>query len=159
MLGMTSFAAAFRFADDVRLWSREVEVNPACREGKFYLAEAHRERGDLEAAGAAFERAIADVHGQLSYVDRKAALQNLGVVRLALGQTADAEHAFFAARSLIISAEERRRLDFNLAVVALRQGRFAEVLLLLHDEATRSDPMPMARELYDDATHRLAARP
>ena len=54
-------------------------ANPACREGHFYLAEAAREAGRLDDAGVHYEQAAAPTTGVLSYVDRGAALQNLGV--------------------------------------------------------------------------------
>jgi tetratricopeptide (TPR) repeat protein len=116
VLALMSATDARRFRTDATLWGPEVAVNPACREGQFYVAEAAREAGRLDEAATRYERAAAPTTGVLSYVDRGAALQNLGVVRLQQGRPAEAAAAFRAALNVTADPAKRRRLEYNLAV-------------------------------------------
>lgn len=86
-----------RYVSDTTLWAPEVTHQPACREGQFYLGEAEREAHRCESAASRYEAALAPRSGVLAYVDRGAALQNLGVVRLEQRRFGDARRAFRAA--------------------------------------------------------------
>jgi protein O-mannosyl-transferase len=118
VLAAVSARDDLRFRDDAALWAPEVAANPACREGHFYLAEVEREAGRLEEAATRYEDAAAPTTGVLSYVDRGAALQNLGVVRLEQRRAPEAAAAFRAALAVTADPGKRRRLQHNL--------RFAE---------------------------------
>ena len=128
-----------RFRSDETLWTREVALQPACREGHFYLGETARRGGRWEAAAAHYQAAVAAKPGVLSYVDRGAALQNLGVVRLEQRRFAEAGAAFRAARHIASDEGERRRLTHNLATAELAAGNPAEAARLLEPEARRRD--------------------
>jgi hypothetical protein len=115
-LAAISARDGLRFRSDASLWAPEVAANPACREGHFYLAEVDREAGRWEEAAAHYERAAAPTTGVLSYVDRGAALQNLGVVRLQQRRAGEAAAAFRAALAVTADRDERLRLAHNLRV-------------------------------------------
>jgi hypothetical protein len=105
-----------RFRTDATLWAPEVAANPTCREGHFYLAEVAREGARLEEAGTHYEQAAAPTTGVLSYVDRGAALQNLGVTRLQQHRAPEAVAAFRAALAVTADPNKRRRLEHNLSM-------------------------------------------
>ena len=116
LLAAVSVRDDLRFRTDATLWAPEVAANPACREGHFYLAEVAREAGRLEEAGTHYEHAAAPTTGVLSYVDRGAALQNLGVMRLQQQRAGEAVAAFRAALAVTADPNKRRRLEHNLAI-------------------------------------------
>ncbi len=121
-LAVVSARDDLRFRTDATLWGPEIAANPACREGQFYLAEVSREAGRLEEAAERFERAAAPTTGVLSYVDRSAALQNLGVVRLQQQHAPEAAAAFRAALAVTADLDKRRRLQHNLAFAEHQAG-------------------------------------
>ena len=113
-----------------------------------------RQRGDLEAAARSYELAIAPTPGFVSYSDEQAALQNLGLTRLAQGQYFEAELAFEQALAHQRDPWVRRRLIHDLAAVAVARGDPAEAVRLLGPEAGRPAPLPesillLARALRD----------
>jgi tetratricopeptide (TPR) repeat protein len=143
-----------RFRSDATLWQPEVAAQPACREGHFYLGEHARERQRWDEAAIHYERALTETPAVLSYVDRGAALQNLGAARLAQGRFADAREVFTAALAVVIDPTARRRITHNLAVAELRAGRPAEAARVLEAETARPDAFPesifiRARALHD----------
>jgi Tfp pilus assembly protein PilF len=142
LLAGMSFASDLRFASDVALWTDEVQANPSCREGYFYLAEVAREQRRFDDAARAYERALAVTPGVLSYVDRVAALQNLGVVRLEQGKFPEARIAFRSALGIVRDDGYRRLLLHNLATAELRGGNPEEAARLLEGEVARADALP-----------------
>jgi tetratricopeptide (TPR) repeat protein len=120
--------------DDVTLFRSAVRVDPASTVGLYNLGCALRERGDLEGARGAWERAIE--------VDPRnaGALAQLGTVFAIRGDLARAERLYVAA--LDANAEDAA-VRFNLAMVYDRLGRRAEAIAR-YDEFLRA-----ARE--DDA--------
>ena len=144
-----------RFRDDQALWAPEVAANPACREGHFYLGSAALAHKQLDVAAAHWESAVAVTPGVLSYVDRAAALQNLGVTRLEQGKLAEAGAAFRAALELMTGEEARRRLTHNLATTELRAGNPAEAARLLEPEVSRPDAFPESIFIRARALHQL----
>jgi tetratricopeptide (TPR) repeat protein len=133
---------AFRLQSDERLWSREVELHPECREAQFQLAEVARTRGDFDGAVRHYERAIAAPGGVLSYVDLKAAYANLGVTHLEQRRPREAAAAFQLALPYSTDDLERRRLRHNLATAALMSGDAEAAARQLEDEAERKDALP-----------------
>jgi hypothetical protein len=144
-----------RFRTDEILWSREVRIQPGCREGQFYLAEAAREARRWDEAALRYGRAAAPSAGLISYVDRGAALQNLGVVELERGRFGEAAGAFRAALAGAGDPLERRRLTHNLATAELRAGRPMEAARLLEPEARRPDAFAGSLLILARAMHEL----
>jgi tetratricopeptide (TPR) repeat protein len=144
-----------RFASDAALWAPEVAAQPACREGHFYLAEVERQGRHFDAAADHYERALAPTTGIISYVDRSAALQNLGVVRIEQNRPDEARAALHAALDLVTQDEPRRRLTHNLAAAELRFGNAAEAARLLAPEVARPDALPESIFLGARALHQL----
>jgi tetratricopeptide (TPR) repeat protein len=144
-----------RYRSDAALWAPEVAAQPACREGHFYLAEVDRQGRRFDAAADHYERALAPTTGIISYVDRGAALQNLGVVRIEQNRPDEARAALHAALDLITGDEPRRRLTHNLAAAELRFGRPAEAARLLAPEIARPDALPESLFLCARALHEL----
>jgi tetratricopeptide (TPR) repeat protein len=146
-----------RFHDDEALWGPEIAARPQCREGQFYAGESHRARGEWDAAATRYQRAAAPQPGYLAYADRVAALQNLGAVRVAQGRLPDAESAFRAALDETSDEDtaRRRRLNHNLATVALRRGRADEAASLLETEAQRPDALRESLFVRAHALHAL----
>jgi hypothetical protein len=154
LLGLVTLYDGTRYRNDEALWRSEVDARPACREGQFYLGEAARSRRAWAEAEARYGAALAPWPGMLAYVDRAAALQNLGTVRLEQGDLPGARQAFVEA----IDASDpgmRRRLEHNLAGVALRSGDPAECWRLLEPEVTRDDALPESIYLAAKALHAL----
>jgi tetratricopeptide (TPR) repeat protein len=154
LLAAASLAESWRFRDDFALFAPEVTGRPECREAALYLGDALRLRGELEPAAKAYEAASAPTPGFLSYSDEAAALQNLGLVRLAQSQFFEAELAFEQALERQGDAEARRQLTHDLAAVAVARGDPAEAARLLRPELDRSAPLPesillLARALRD----------
>jgi len=114
-LGVLSLLEAPRYASDQAFWGPEVTAEPACREGHFYLAAAAHTARRLAQAGEYYEQALKRSRAVLSYVDRDAALQNLGVVRLEQGRFDDAAALFRQAIELNADPVARRGLTHNLA--------------------------------------------
>ena len=157
-LALASVADARRFADDERLWRPEVEADAACREGQFHLAEVARERGHPATAEAGYLAALAERPRVLAYVDRAAALQNLGLVRQARGDLDGARAAWAEALPRSTGAE-RAELTHNLGALALQRGDAAEAWRLLEDEAARPDARPQTIYLAAKAAHSLGLEP
>ncbi len=155
VLAIITLRDDLRFRSDETLWASE---GPACREGQFYLGEAARQRGRLQEAASHYERAVATTAGVLSYVDRAAALQNLGVTRLAQGDLADAAVAFRAALGVVSDEPRRREITHNLATAELRAGDPTEAARLLEPETARPDALPESLFVRAQAL-RLLGRP
>jgi len=150
-----SARSAARFRADETLWRPEVAARPACREGHFYMGEIARQGGRPQEAAEHYQRAVAVTEGVLSYVDRAAALQNLGAVRLELRQPAEAAAAFRAALAVAGGAERPRELTHNLAVAELAAGNPAEAARLLEPETDRTDARPQSILVRARALHRM----
>jgi tetratricopeptide (TPR) repeat protein len=144
-----------RFRSDAALWTAEVARRPACREGQLYLGVAALEGQRADEAAAHLARAVAGDPAVLSYVDRGAALQNLGMARLEQGQLEPARASLRAALDLVTVETTRRQLTHDLAVVALRAGQPAEAVRLLEAETARADAFPQSIFLHARALHQL----
>jgi protein O-mannosyl-transferase len=144
-----------RFGSDEALWRAEVARNDTCREGHFYLGQVALAGKRLADAAAHFERALQEQPGVLSYVDRGAALQNLGVTRLEQRQLEEARAAFRAALALVTEEGPRRRLRHNLATTELSARNAAEAARLLEPEAQRPDALPESLFVRARALHQL----
>ncbi len=119
-LGSVSWLDGKHYVSDTALWQREVDRNPACREGHFYLGEAARLAGDFSTAAQAYEDALRPRAQTLAFVDLQATLQNLGIARSELGQMGPAQQAFEAALQTTRDPVTRHEIRFNLAVLAAR---------------------------------------
>jgi hypothetical protein len=155
IFGSISLYDGRRFTDDTHLWTPEVAKQPACREGQFFLGEAARLDKHWEAAAKRYEAALAPRPNVLAYVDRGAALQNLGTVRLEQHRFHEARRAFAEALSGTIDEQRRRELTYNLAAAAFSDGDPAEVVRLLAPEISRPDALPAAVTLDRLARERL----
>ena len=114
-LGGLSFIDARRYVSDERLWGQEVRLEPACREGHYYLGDAAIQAKRLDEAAHHYTLAITPRAGILSYADQGAALQNLGVVRLQQGRFEEAREAFTKALQGNVDETSRRQLLQNLS--------------------------------------------
>ncbi len=155
---MLSFVDAARFESDGALWSSELERSPQCREAHFYWAGWLRERKEFSDAATHYERALAENPRILSYVDRKAAYANLGVVRLEQRNGAEARRAFARALELTSDPTDRRQMTHNLATAALVDGDARATVSLLESEVTRPDALPQSKLVYSAALHELEHR-
>lgn len=142
LLGAVTLHDGRRFASDLSLWIPEVEAQPACREGQFYLGDVARSSRHWDAAAKRYEAALATTPDVLSYVDRRAALQNLGTVRIEQRRFADARAAFLTALEGTADEAARRELTHDLAAATLAGGDPSEAARLLEGETTRSDVLP-----------------
>ena len=89
------------------------------------------------------------------HVDTTAALQNLGVSRLAQGDFTGALTAFQGARARTNSEATRRELTHNLTAAALGAGDAAQAVQLLAPEVNRADAFPQSILLQERALHAL----
>lgn len=142
LLGSVSFLEDRRFRSDSALWREEVTKQPACLEAHFYLGEVAREDRNWALAASRYEAALAPRRGMIAYVDRRAALQNLGTVRLEQGRFEEAKDAFRTALGGTADSAARRELTHDLAVASLRSGDADGAARLLEDETERSDALP-----------------
>lgn len=154
ILAAASLRAGLDYRSDASLWAREVAAEPTCREGQFYLGEVARQARSWEEAADRYEKAVADTPGVLSFVDRLAALQNLGAVRLEQRRFSDAAIVF---RSALAEAqgERRRELTHNLAAALLQAGDPSEAARLLEAEVARPDAFPASILVRAHALRRL----
>ena len=143
-LAVVSLFDGLSYANDRTLWSREVSQAPACREAHFYLAEEARTTKRWPEAVLEYQRALAVNQRVLSYVDRLAALENLGAVQLSQGNLEQARVAFGAALELATDELEARHLVHNLATTELVAGNAERAAQLLEREVARTDAMPAA---------------
>lgn len=141
-----SFTQSARYLNDEALFRPEVERRAACREAQFFLGEVARLRKDWDGAASRYEAALHDYPRVLAYVDRGAALQNLGAVRFAQDRFADAEHAWTSALELSRDEARQRRLRANLGAAALRAGRPDDTVRWLAGDV--SGPNPLAQSLF-----------
>jgi tetratricopeptide (TPR) repeat protein len=118
-LGGLTLLEGARYHDDERFWVREVELEPACREAHYFLGDVARAAGRLQDAVEHYEQALADRPGLLSYVDRAAAMQNLGVTQLQQRQFDDASRTFREALALNLDEKTRGRLQHNLVAAEM----------------------------------------
>jgi tetratricopeptide (TPR) repeat protein len=142
LLGVASVIDARKYRSDVALWTPEVTARASCREGQFYLGEVEREARRWDAAARRYEAALAPRPGMLAYVDRRAALVNLGTVRLEQRRFAEGRAAFERALEGTADAHARRQIVHNLAAAALGSGDAAEADRLLAEETSRPDALP-----------------
>ena len=144
VIAAVSLFDGLSYRNDQAFWSREVSQNPACREAHFYLAEEARTAKRWPEAALEYERALAVKPRVLSYVDRFAALENLGAVQLGQGNLGQARVAFRAALELASNELDTRHLLHNLATTELVAGNAEEAARLLEGEVERVDAMPAA---------------
>lgn len=144
LLGIVSLLNGRRYADDTALWSPEVAAQPACREGQLFLGDGLRMRREWDGAARRYEAALAPWPGVLAYVDRAAALQNLGVVRVEQHRFGDARVAFKTALEGTRDPKTARELSYNLAAATLSDGDAAGAARLLEEETARTDALPQA---------------
>lgn len=149
--GVGSWQLGHRYRSDETLWQPEVLREPACREGHFYLGESARARGDLAAAAAHYEAALRSREGVLAFVDLEATLTNLGLVLFRQGRFEEARGAFEAALGHSRHPLTRRKLNHDLAAVALATGEPERALALLEPEVARPDALPESLALYERA--------
>jgi tetratricopeptide (TPR) repeat protein len=154
-LCVLSLVAGSRYANDSTLWAPEVQRQAACREGQYYLGEVARSAGDLRTASTRYALALRANPRFLAFVDEGAALQNLGVVLLSLGEFQKAGGALSEALARSEDPEQRRRLAHNLATVALGAGNAAEAARLLEPETRRHDALPESLLVRARALHQL----
>jgi tetratricopeptide (TPR) repeat protein len=144
VLAGVSLFDGLSYQNDRSFWSREVSQAPSCREAHFYLGELERTAKRWPEAVQEYERALAVKERVLSYVDRLAALENLGAVQLGQRNLAQARAAFRAALELTNNELDRRHLLHNLATTELVAGNAEEAARLLEQEVQREDAMPAA---------------
>ena len=154
-----SFSRSARFLDDEALFRPEIERRPGCREAQFFLGEAARLRKDWDGAARRYEAAIREDPRVLAYVDRGAALQNLGAARFAQNRLDAAEHAWTQALDLSHDPEQRRRLRTNLGAANLRAGRPEGTVRWLADDVIAPDPLPESLFLMATALRQLGHEP
>jgi tetratricopeptide (TPR) repeat protein len=142
LLGALSWKDGRRYRSDETLFGPETALEPACREGQFYLGEAARARGELGAAAERYEAALSSRPGVLAFVDLDATLTNLGLVRFRQGRWSEARAAFEGALALVRGETERRRLRHDLAAVSLASGEPERALQELEQEIRRADALP-----------------
>jgi tetratricopeptide (TPR) repeat protein len=118
-LGGLTLLEAGRYQNDERFWAREIEIEPGCREAHYFLGDLAQASGRFDDAVQHYERALADTPGLLSYVDRAAALQNLGVAQLQQRHFDDASRTFREALALNVDQATRGRLQHNLATAEM----------------------------------------
>ncbi|MCC6746428.1 MAG: hypothetical protein IT371_02150 [Deltaproteobacteria bacterium] len=169
VLGGASLVESRRYRSDETLFAPELAGRPECREAALYVGDARRSAGDLAGAAKAYEAAAAKTPGILSYSDEAAALQNLGLVRLAQNRPVEAELAFVEALERRPPEASRRELVHNLAAVAVTRGDPDGAIRLLTPEVARADVahetvLLLARALRatgrnDAASALLAAHP
>jgi hypothetical protein len=158
ILGAVTLYDGGRYANDTALWTPEVTRQPACREGQFYLGEVERQARRWDSAAKRYEAALAPRPRVLAYVDRGAALQNLGTVRVEQGRFRDARRAFREALDGTTDERARRELTHNLAGAALRDGDAAEASALLETETARPDALRESLLLRAMALRQLGRR-
>jgi tetratricopeptide (TPR) repeat protein len=155
VLAGVSLFDGLSYRNDQAFWSREVSQVPACREAHFYLGEEARMAEHWPEAVREYERALAAKERVLSYVDRFAALENLGAVQLGQGNLGQARVAFRAALELSSNELDTRHLVHNLATTELVAGNAEEAARLLEHEVARVDAMPAAIMLRARAQAKL----
>jgi len=153
--GALSLVDGRRFHDDESLWKPEIAAQPACREGQFYLADVDRQAHRLAAAAKKYEAALAPWPGVLAFVDRTAALENMGTTYIALRRFADAKSTFRTALAGTRDERQRRELTHDLAGATLEGGDPAETDRLLAPETARPDAFPESLALRARALHDL----
>lgn len=134
-LGMRLLAAEF-FDAAATSFQNATLLSPDEARWTYYLAHAHRNRGDAAAAAAGFERTLAIDPGQM------AAAWWLGSVYLELGRAADAQALFGrtqAAEGFQVAALH------GLGRAALAQGRYEDAVLHLERALTLSPGATSAR--------------
>lgn len=139
---------ARRFVDDDALFAPEVARRPACLEAHAFLGDAAAARGALEVAARHYEASLATPQALLAYVDRRAALQDLGVVRARQGRFAEARRAFAEALTGTRDDAARRELVHDLARATLEAGDPAGAARLLEPEVARPDALPASLALF-----------
>lgn len=142
-----------RYADDGALWEPEVQRDPSCREGHFYLGEQARSRGALDAAAAHYRAALAPTPGVLAYVDAFAVAENLGSVQLELGDSEGARQTLRTAFDQV--ADPPLTLRHDLAVASLRARDPAGAWRALAPLVDRADTPPETLYLAAKALHEL----
>jgi tetratricopeptide (TPR) repeat protein len=141
VLSGLSLLDAPRFKSDEALWAAD------CREGGLYLGDAFRAQGELDRAAAAYQRAIDEPKGLISFGDVGAAYQNLGLTRLGQGRLDEAQSDFEQALQRTVNGRERRMLNHDLAAISFARGDYADVERRLSPEAARPDAFPESIEL------------
>jgi protein O-mannosyl-transferase len=154
VLAVVTASDGRRYADDASLWTPEVAAQPACREGHFYLGAVARAAKRWDDAAKHYESAIAVRPRVIAYVDRRAALQNLGTVRLEQRRYGDARTVFLAALDGTHDEDARRELTHNLAIATMEAGDPAEAARLLEADAARPDAWPESVQLRKVALER-----
>lgn len=163
MAGAT-FAAGFRFRNDVTLFAPEVESDPHFREGHQYLGDHFFHMEDYERARREYQAALEDRPGIIAYVDRHAVLINLAGVYLARNRLGEADELLRRAAA-DAPHNSLPHILYNRALIASRRGDPGAVVELLGDrniDWTRPAPLLLLaralRRLDRDAEAAAALR-
>jgi tetratricopeptide (TPR) repeat protein len=124
-LGGLSLLDSRRYVSDAQLWSREIKLEPACREARYYLGDVAIQAQRWRDAAAHYERAVTPAPGIISYVDQGAALQNLGVAYFQQRRFEEARSAFQSALQIQSKEGSRRQLLQMLAAVEALSAKAA----------------------------------
>lgn len=147
-----------RYVDDAALWTPEISAQPVCREGHFYLGDVAREAKRWDEAAKHYDAALVARPQVIAYVDRHAALQNLGTVRLEQQRFGEARMVFLAALEGTRDESARRELTHDLALATLEAGDAIEAARLLEIEVARPDAMPASVMLRREALARISSK-
>ncbi len=145
--GLRSHARALEWRDPVLLWSETARALPGDRRVHTNLAAAHLERGELELARTALERAL-DIDP-----DYAPALGNLGVLQLEQGQL----EAAAATYRRLLELDPRDFLAwYNLGLIEVRRENPARAAEHFRRSLQANPNFSQARRGLEVAERRLA---
>jgi tetratricopeptide (TPR) repeat protein len=136
VLGLLCFGRAGAWKDEISLWQDAARRAPLMPEAHYNLGYAHHQRGDLEQARQAYERAVSLSPGYVR------AQVNLGAVYRAQGALAPAERAF--RQALAAEPGQVEALN-NLGLIHAGRGQYAEAIGLYQQALGRA---PEQAELW-----------
>jgi tetratricopeptide (TPR) repeat protein len=155
ILAVASLASGRHLGSDATLWRREVDAEPCCREGQFYLGEVARQARQWDEAATRYELALAVTPNVLAFAPVVPALQNLGAVRLEQGRFAEAATVLRQALADAQGEDRQRELTHDLATALLQAGDAEQAARLLEPEVARPDAFAQSILVRARALHQL----
>ena len=148
VMSAVTFSSGFQFRNDLTLFEPEVKREPYFLEGHFYLGNYFMQEGEDDRAAIEFEVALQNSPHMIAYVDRTAALINLGGIRFRQTRFEDAEQLLQLAAENA-PAYQMSTIAYNRALVAAQHEDHAAVVALLMQrtyEWDRPEPLLLLAE-------------
>ncbi len=129
IMAVSTFAAGFRFKNDLTLFEPEVKNDPYYREAHFYIGSQYFRQNEFDKAAEHLELAVKETPKIISFVDLPAAKMNLAGAYMSQGKLDEAEKLILEINPS--QTEFPAQIPYNLALIAKEKKDYNKVIEIL----------------------------